>query len=224
MIKKTNKEPASEPEKLTREEEKIIDQTVKQEVRESLEPTDGVVLTGGIDSAVTLSEVKRTSPRHKIQPIVLLGDDEQDNGARMKAISILLDTLNIEEKPKTFNLSGKADKKKVLQYCYENNISPLHFGANIEEDGLNKRRQDMLEWQQLGSEAGVVISEPLHPLNKHVIVEMAKQAGLLDLTVKPSYSGQDGRALEKIREEAFKTAVVDDPHIEKEEEKISSNE
>ncbi len=73
----------------------------------------------------------------------------------------------------------------------------------------------MQEWRELSSEMNnyaVVISEPLHPINKSVIIQWAKDYGVLDMTAKPS----DSTKFKKIREEAFKEAKIGDPHVEQE--------
>ena len=122
-------------------------ETVKAAEREELPPKTGVVLTGGIDSTVTLCQVDRAPTTKYIQNIVF--EDQADK----KAVIDILDHEDIHITVKTFDkASTKAEKKEVLQYCYENNISPLVFGANIEEYGINSVVNDMLEWKQLSSE------------------------------------------------------------------------
>lgn len=210
--------PKKKEEVLTKEEEKIIDQTVKLEQRDQQEPKIGVVLSGGIDSAVTLCKVKEVSKGKDIQAI-LLADDSSSS----KAVKDLLDNQGITSSSKTMSGSTKGDKKEVLQYCFENNISPLYFPTNYEESLINSRANDMLEWKQISSEMNdyaVVIAEPLRVTNKSVIITWAKDYGVLDKTIKPNN-------LDKIREDAFieanrhihseKDKIVD-PHVTKEEE------
>jgi hypothetical protein len=190
---------------LTKEEKEIIQQTKILEKRETIPQKTGVVLTGGIDSSVTLCKVKRLPGSMDIQPIVFGEDNE--------AIRSILEHEGITNSVKTFeNPSTKTGKKEVLQWCFENNISPLTFGSNIEEYGINSLVDDMNEWRQLSSEMnnyGVVISEPLHPINKSVIIQWAKEFGILDKTAKPN----DSSKFKKIREEAFATAKIVDPHL-----------
>lgn len=207
MAPKQKKSPEDFPvvHELTKEEKQIIEETKVLEKREQIPQKTGVVLTGGIDSSVTLCKVKRSGSMD-IQPIVF-GDDNE-------AIKSILEHEGITNSVKSFeNTNTKAGKKEVLQWCFENNVSPLTFGANIEEYGINSTVEEMLEWRQISSEMnnyGVVISEPLHPINKSVIIQWAKEYGILDKTAKPS----DSSKYKKIREEAFATAKVIDPHIE----------
>ena len=190
---------------LTKEEEKIIDQTVKAEVREGLPRKVGVVLTGGVDSAVVLCETKRLGT--DIQPIIF------SDAADTKAIKSILEYEGITAEPKTFEkATTKTEKREVLQYCYENNITPLIFGNNIEEYGINSLVNDMQDWKQLSSEMNdyaVIIAEPLHPVNKSVILQKAQDYGILQLTAKPNQSPR----YKKIRAEAFEEAnrTIGDP-------------
>src|SRR6185295_9915460 len=132
------------------------------------------------------------------------------------SINAILEHEGITNTVKQFdNTHSKAGKKEVLQWCFENNVSPLTFGSNIEEYGINSLVEGMNEWRQISSEMnnyGVVIAEPLHPVNKSVIIGWAKDYGILNLTAKPS----DSSKFKKIREEAFKMAQIDDPHIDPE--------
>lgn len=211
------------PEKktLTKEEQDILNQTKILEKRENIPAKQGVVLTGGIDSAVMLSQVKRTGSNLDIQPIAF--DD-----ANSEAIKAILDHEGIEASVKTFTETNtKAGKKEVLQYCFENNISPLHFGTNYEEYEANLSTKEMQEWKQISSEMnnyGVVISEPLQPINKGVIIQWADKYGLLPLTAKPI----DSSRYKKIREKGFADAnsqiykadeKILDPYEEPEKEK-----
>jgi adenylyl- and sulfurtransferase ThiI len=206
---------------LTKEEQDIINQTKILEKRENIPAKQGVVLTGGIDSAVMLSQVKRKGSNLDIQPIAF--DD-----SNAEAIKAILDQEGISESVKTFTETNtKAGKKEVLQYCFENNISPLHFGTNYEEYENNLSTKEMQEWRQLSSETnnyGVVISEPLAVINKGVIITLAHQYGLLPLTAKPS----DSPRYKKLREKGFADANsqiykaeerILDPHEEPETEK-----
>jgi adenylyl- and sulfurtransferase ThiI len=203
--------PKKKEVELTKEDKEIIQETKILEKRENIPQKTGVVLTGGIDSTVTLCKVKRTGSM-EIQPIVFEGDQD--------AINKILEKEGITNSIKSFeNTNTKAGKKEVLQWCFENNVSPLTFGSNIEEYGINSTVEEMQEWRQISSEMnnyGVVIAEPLHPINKSVIIGWAKDYGILDLTAKPSESSK----YKKIREEAFALAKIDDPHIELETEKI----
>jgi hypothetical protein len=207
MAPKQKKSPDDFPvvHELTNEEKDIIAQTKVLEKRETLPQKTGVVLTGGIDSTVTLCQVKRTGSMD-IQPIVFEGDQE--------TINKILEKEGITNSIKSFeNTNTKAGKKEVLQWCFENNVSPLTFGSNIEEYGINSTVEEMQEWRQISSEMnnyGVVIREPLHPINKSVIIQWAKDFNILDLTAKPSESSK----YKKIREEAFAIAKIPDPHIE----------
>ena len=194
---------------LTKEEQDIVKQTQILEKREKIPPKVGIVLTGGIDSAVTLCQAKRIPNGLDIQPIVFDGD--------ITAIKNILEHEGITTQPKSFdNTNTIAGKKEVLQYCFENNINPLYFGANIEEDGINSLRDEMLEWRNISNETnngGVTIYEPLHPVNKAEIIKWADKYGILSLTAKPS----DSPRYKKIRAEAFAEAKILDPHEEKEE-------
>lgn len=195
---------------LTKEEKEIIAQTKVLEKRETIPQKTGVVLTGGIDSTVTLCKVKRTG-NMEIQPIVFKDEDREDNTS---VINSILEKEGITNSIKYFDKTNtKAGKKEVLQWCFENNVSPLTFGSNIEEYGINSLVDEMQEWRQISSEMnnyGVVIAEPLHPINKSVIIQWAKDYGILELTAKPNESSK----YKKIREEAFATAKVIDPHAE----------
>lgn len=208
MVRKKEEIPV-----LTKEEKDIIAQTKVLEKREQLPQKTGVVLTGGIDSTVTLCKVKRTGSM-EIQPIVFTEEEQEDNTS---VINSILEKEGITNTIKYFEKTNtKAGKKEVLQWCFENNISPLTFGSNIEEYGINSLVDEMQEWKQLASEIGVVISDPLHPVNKSVIIQWAKDYGVLELTAKPSESSR----FKKIREEAFKEAKIEDPHAVIETEKI----
>ena len=195
---------------LSKEDKEIIQATKILEKRETLPQKTGVVLTGGIDSSVTLCKVKRTG-NMEIQPIIFQDEDREpiDN-----TVMNILEHEGISTPIKHFDKTNtKAGKKEVLQWCFENNVSPLTFGSNIEEYGINSLVDEMQEWRQISSEMnnyGVVIAEPLHPINKSVIIQWAKDYGILDLTAKPSESTK----FKKIREEAFKEAKIEDPHAE----------
>jgi hypothetical protein len=196
---------------LTKEEKEIIAQTKILEKRDQLPPKTGIVLTGGIDSTVTLCKVKRTSDM-EIQPIVFVEEGrEEDSNQAIRSIlehEAIISDIKYFEKTNT-----KAGKKEVLQWCFENNVSPLTFGNNIEEYGINSLVDELNEWRQISSEMNnyaVVISEPLHPVNKSVIIQWAKDYGVLELTAKPNNSSK----FKKIREEAFKEAKIEDPHLE----------
>lgn len=212
MAPKQKKGPEDVPvvHDLTKEEKEIIEETKVLEKREQIPQKTGVVLTGGIDSSVTLCKVKRSGSMD-IQPIVFFDEDNEANVSNIKSI---LEHEGITNEIKSFDKTNtKAGKKEVLEWCFENNVSPLTFGANIEEYGINSTVDEMLEWRQISSEMnnyGVVISEPLHPINKSVIIQWAKEYGILDKTAKPN----DSSKYKKIREEAFRLANVIDPHAE----------
>jgi len=201
MVKKKEQEPAE----LTAEEKKIIAETKILEKRETLPQKTGVVLTGGIDSTVTLCKVKRNGSM-EIQPIIFGEDNE--------TIRAILEHEGITDTIKQFdNTNTKAGKKEVLQWCFENNISPLTFGSNIEEYDHHIGVEEMQEWKQLAADmnnSSVQISDPLHPINKSVIIQWAKDYGVLPLTAKPNESSK----FKKIREKAFQDARIDDPHVE----------
>jgi hypothetical protein len=208
MVKKS-KEPAD----LTVEEKKIIAETKILEKRETIPQKTGVVLTGGIDSTVNLCITKRTKAM-EIQPIVF----KEEGVDNTEAINKILDKEGIPKDIQYFeNTKTKGGKKEVLQWCFENNINPLSFGANIEERDHNIGSQEMLEWKQLASEmnnSGVQIVDSLSVVNKSEIIKWAKDKyDILELTAKPS----DSSKFKKIREEAFQLAKIEDPHVEKEE-------
>ena len=209
MTPKT-KSNVKEPIELTKEEKQIIQETKILEKRETLPQKTGVVLTGGIDSTVTLCKVKRNGSM-EIQPIVFIeeGREEETN----KAIRDILEHEAVSSEIKYFEKTNtKAGKKEVLQWCFENNISPLTFGSNIEEYDHNIGVDEMQEWKQLAADmnnSNVQIADPLHPVNKSVIIQWANDYGVLNLTAKPN----DSSKFKKIREQAFQDARIDDPHI-----------
>jgi 7-cyano-7-deazaguanine synthase in queuosine biosynthesis len=210
MTPKT-KTSTKEPVELTKEEKEIIAQTKILEKRETLPQKTGVVLTGGIDSTVTLCIAKRTNLM-EIQPIVFIeeGREEETN----KAIRDILEHEAITSDIKYFEKTNtRAGKKEVLQWCFENNINPLYFGANMEEDQFNNLRLEFLEWKQLASDMnnhGVDVHEPLHTVKKSDIITDAQKYVVLPLTAKPN----DSSKFKKIREKAFQDARIDDPHVE----------
>lgn len=192
--------PKPKKEEFTKEEEKIIDETVKAEVREELPPKTGVVLTGGIDSSVMLCKVKRIV-NNEIQPIVF--KEEIDNTAAIKDI---LEHEGVHATIKTFNKANtKAEKKEILQYCYENNISPLYFAGNQEEYERNIGISDIQDWKQISADhfnSAVVIDQPLRQINKSILIQWANDYGILPLTAKPN----DSPKYKKLRAEAFAEA------------------
>ncbi len=192
---------------LTKEEKEIIAQTKILERRDQIPQKAGIILTGGIDSSVTLCQLKKATS--DIQPIIF-EETDQSTVQRILDHEGITNTIKVFEKGTT-----KQEKKDILQWCFENNISPLYFGANIEEDGINSIADDMLEWRQISSElnnSAVDIVTPLHPVNKYINIQNAKHFGILELTAKPS----DSPKYRKIREEAFKEAKIEDPYAEPE--------
>jgi len=190
---------------LTKEEQKIVEETLKQEEKEELPPKIGIVLTGGIDSTTLLYKLKKEYPRKDIQPIIIT-DDPEDKRDKVKAIKTFTDELGIETSPKTFVLETKADMKNVLQWCEENNVSPLYFGTNYEESlAVKAKGKDVLNELKMVN-PNVVLAEPFAVVNKSEIIKMANEYGILNKTLEPSYKGADGSKLKKIRQEAFATA------------------
>ena len=190
---------------LTKEEQKIVEETLKQTEKEELPPKIGIVLTGGIDSTTLLYKLKKEYPRKDIQPIIIT-DDPEDKRDKVKAIKTFTDELGIETSPKTFVLETKADMKNVLQWCEENNVSPLYFGTNYEESlAVKAKGKDVLNELKMVN-PNVVLAEPFAVVNKSEIIKMANEYGILNKTLEPSYKGADGSKLKKIRQEAFATA------------------
>ena len=190
---------------LTKEEQKIVEETLKQTEKEELPPKIGIVLTGGIDSTTLLYKLKKEYPRKDIQPIIIT-DDPEDKRDKVKAIKTFTDELGIETNPKTFVLETKADMKNVLQWCEENNVSPLYFGTNYEESlAVKAKGKDVLNELKMVN-PNVVLAEPFAVVNKSEIIKMANEYGILNKTLEPSYKGADGSKLKKIRQEAFATA------------------
>jgi 7-cyano-7-deazaguanine synthase in queuosine biosynthesis len=207
MAPKQKKGPEDFPviHELTKEEKDIIAQTKVLEKRETLPQKTGVVLTGGIDSTVTLCKVKRTGSM-EIQPIVFEGDQE--------IINKILEKEGITNSIKQFdNTNTKAGKKEVLQWCFENNINPLYFGSCYEEYLINSLVEEFNEWQQISSEMnnyGVHVEAPMGRVEKHEMIKEAKDFGILELTAKPN----DSKKFKDIRDKAFATAKISDPHAE----------
>jgi len=202
MVRK--KAADTEVQDLTKEEQKIVEETLKQTEKEELPPKIGIVLTGGIDSTTLLYKLKKEYPRKDIQPIIL--EDPEDKRDKVKAIKTFTDELGIETNPKTFVLETKADMKNVLQWCEENNVSPLYFGTNYEESlAVKAKGKDVLNELKMVN-PNVVLAEPFAVVNKSEIIKMANEYGILNKTLEPSYKGADGSKLKKIRQEAFATA------------------
>lgn len=160
----------------------MVKKTTKQkeetELKDQVEPKDlkiGIIMTGGIQSGVTLETVKRISER-EIQPIVITGEDNDND---TKDIKRTLEHMEISSKPKSFS-DSKDTKKEILQYCFENNISPLAFPTSYEDSLDNEKANDMVEWRTLSSElnnGAVTIYEPHRGTLKSDMIIIAGKIG-----------------------------------------------
>lgn len=173
---------------MVKEKEKKTKEKEKEQEVEPKELKIGIIMSGGIQSGVTLETLKRMSDREtQIQPIVITGEGkENDNDT--KDIKRTLEHMEISSKPKSFS-DSKADskdtKKEILRYCIENNINHLAFPTSYEDSLDNEKANDMLEWRTLSSELNnnaVTIYEPHRGTLKSDMIIIAGKLGILEET------------------------------------------
>lgn len=149
-----------------------IPEEIQMEVKAQENPKIGIILEGDIDSVHLLQLIKKQHKSAEFQPIQL--DDDPDVSAANKYALEFFEIDAKIEKP-------EGSIKKVIDWCDDNNISPLYFANNYEknmEHSKNATKTHQYFVELSAHNPNVIIADPLHVINESEIIKELAATGI----------------------------------------------